>query len=103
MLFGVHVFPTEHSIQPGELARAAEERGLESVWVSEHTHIPLRFLQGSERGSGLPDYYAQTYDPFVALAYAAAVTETIRLGTGVSLVIERDPIVRISRPLGPLR
>lgn len=91
MLYGVHIFPTEHSIQPGELARAAEQRGLESVWVSEHTHIPLRFLQGS--GRGLPDYYGQTYDPFVALAHAAAVTDSIRLGTGVSLVIERDPIV----------
>ncbi len=50
MLFGIHVFPTENSIQPDELARAAEERGLESIWFSEHTHIPIRFLQTSEQG-----------------------------------------------------
>ena len=94
MLFGIHVFPTEHSIQPDELARAAEERGLESIWFSEHTHIPVGFLQMAEPGEqALPDYYWQTYDPFVALAHAAASTEKIKLGTGVSLVIERDPII----------
>jgi probable F420-dependent oxidoreductase len=94
MLFGIHVFPTEHSVQPDELARAAEERGLESIWFSEHTHIPVGFLQTAEPGEQpLPDYYWQTYDPFVALAHAAASTKKIKLGTGVSLVIERDPII----------
>jgi len=94
MLFGVHVFPTEESIQPDELARAAEERGLESVWFSEHTHIPVNFLQAPEREEDpLPDYYWQTHDLFVALALAAASTENIMLGSGVSLVIERDPII----------
>lgn len=92
MLFGVHVFPTEFSIQPGELARAAEERGLDSVWFSEHTHIPVRFLNAEERGASLPDYYWQTYDLFVAMTLAAAVTQNINVGSGVSLVIERDPI-----------
>jgi len=93
MLFGIHVFPTEHSIQPGELARAVEERGLESIWFSEHTHIPVHFLRTTERGRALPEYYWQTYDLFVALTLAAASTEKIKLGTGVSLVIERDPII----------
>ena len=93
MLFGIHVFPTEHSIQPDELARAAEERGLESIWFSEHTHIPVHFLHTTERGGALPEYYWQTYDLFVAMTLAAASTEKIKLGTGVSLVIERDPII----------
>ena len=93
MLFGIHVFPTEHSIQPDELARAAEERGLESIWFSEHTHIPAHFLHTTERGGALPEYYWQTYDLFVAMTLAAASTEKIKLGTGVSLVIERDPII----------
>jgi probable F420-dependent oxidoreductase len=93
MLFGIHVFPTEHSIQPNELARAAEERGLESIWFSEHTHIPVNFLRTTERGQALPEYYWQTYDPFVALTQAAASTESIKLGSGVILVIEHDPII----------
>lgn len=93
MIFGVHLFPTGDSIQPDELARAAEERGLESVWFSEHTHIPVHFLRSTERGRALPDYYWQTYDLFVAMTLAAASTENIKLGSGVSLVIERDPII----------
>lgn len=94
MLFGIHVFPTETSIQPDELARAAEERGFESIWFSEHTHIPVGFLQAPEqREEPLPEYYWQTYDLFVAMSLAAASTENIKLGTGVSLVIERDPII----------
>lgn len=93
MLFGIHIFPTEHSIQPDELARAAEERGLESIWFSEHTHVPVHFLRTTERGQTLPEYYWQTYDPFVAMALAAASTKTIKLGSGIALVIERDPII----------
>lgn len=93
MQFGVHVFPTEHSIQPDELARAAEERGLDSVWFSEHTHIPVRFLTAPGRGLTLPDYYWQTYDIFVAMAVAAAATSHIKVASGVSLVIEHDPIL----------
>ena len=94
MQFGIHVFATETSIQPDELARAAEERGLESVWFSEHTHIPMSYLKAPERAaSPLPDHYWQTYDVFVAMTFAAAVTQTIKIGTGVSLVIERDPIL----------
>jgi probable F420-dependent oxidoreductase len=93
MQFGVHVFPTEYSIQPDELARAAEDRGLDSVWFSEHTHIPVRFLNAPGRGPSLPGYYWQTYDIFVAMTLAAAATTTIRVASGVSLVIEHDPII----------
>ena len=93
MLYGIHVFPTEHSIQPDELAQAAEERGLESVWFSEHTHVPVHFLRTTEQGQALPDYYWQTYDLFGAMTLAAASTEEIKLGAGVALVIERDPII----------
>ena len=93
MQFGVHVFPTQHSIQPDELARAAEERGLDSLWFSEHSHIPVRFLEAPGRGSTMPAYYWQTYDVFVAMTYAAAVTKDIKIASGVSLVIEHDPIL----------
>jgi probable F420-dependent oxidoreductase len=92
MQFGIHVFPTEHSFQPDELARAVEDRGLDSLWFSEHTHIPIRFLHTPGRGPSLPDYYWQTYDIFVAMTLAAAATKDIKIATGVSLVIERDPI-----------
>jgi len=93
MQFGVHIFPTEHSFQPDELARAVEERGLESLWFSEHTHIPVRFLEAPGRGPSLPEYYWQTYDIFVAMTLAAAATKDIKIATGVSLVIEHDPIL----------
>lgn len=92
MLFGVHIFPTQFSFQPNEFAHAAEERGLESVWFSEHTHIPIRFLNAPERTSPLPEYYWQTYDIFVAMSLAATATKNIKVGTGVSLVVERNPI-----------
>jgi probable F420-dependent oxidoreductase len=93
MQFGVHIFPTEHSIQPDELGRAVEERGLDSLWFSEHTHIPLRFLNAPGRGSTLPAYYWQTYDIFIAMTLAAAATQHIKIASGVSLVIEHDPIL----------
>jgi len=93
MQFGVHIFPTEHSFQPDELARAVEERGLDSLWFSEHTHIPVRFLTEPGRGRSLPEYYWQTYDIFVAMTLAAAVTKDIKIATGVSLIVERDPII----------
>jgi probable F420-dependent oxidoreductase len=93
MQFGVHIFPTAYSIQPDELARACEDRGLDSLWFSEHTHIPIRFLNSPGRGPSLPDYYWQTYDIFVAMTLAAAVTKDLRIASGVSLVIEHDPIL----------
>ena len=93
MQFGVHIFPTQHSMQPDELARAVEERDLDSLWFSEHSHIPVSFLEAPGRGPTLPDYYWQTYDIFVAMTLAAAVTKKIKVASGVSLVIEHDPIL----------
>ena len=90
--FGVAFFPTDYSIQPVELALALEERGLDSLYVTEHTHIPTSRKTPWPGGSDLPKEYWHTHDPFVALAAAAAVTENLRLGTGICLVVERDPI-----------
>jgi probable F420-dependent oxidoreductase len=92
MKYGLHLFATETSIQPGEFAEAAEERGFESVWFSEHTHIPVSFLNTGPDERKLPDYYWQTYDPFIASTLAANTTEKIKIGTGVSLVLEHDLI-----------
>lgn len=92
MLFGIHIFPTQFSFQPDELARAAEERSLESVWFSEHTHMPIRFLNAPERTLALPEYYWQTYDIFIAMTLAAAATKNIKVGTGIALIVERNPI-----------
>src|SRR5215475_11250144 len=93
MDFGVVMFPTEYAIQPDELARALEERGFESLWVPEHTHIPASRKSPWPGGGSLPREYWSAYDPFVALTAAAAATRRLRLGTGICLVIERDPIV----------
>jgi probable F420-dependent oxidoreductase len=90
--FGVTIFPTDYAIQPVELARAVEERGLDSLFFPEHTHIPASRLTPFPGGTDLPKMYWHTHDPFVALAACAAVTSRIRLGTGICLVIERDPI-----------
>jgi len=90
--FGVAFFPTDYSIQPVELAKALEERELDSLYVTEHTHIPASRKSPWPGGSELPQEYWHTHDPFVALAAAAAVTEKLRLGTGICLVVERDPI-----------
>jgi probable F420-dependent oxidoreductase len=91
--FGLGIFPTDTSISPVELAVAAEEAGFESFWVPEHTHIPLaetRFA-GTERE--VDEHYKRSLDPFVALGACAAATSTIRIGTGICLLIQRDPIV----------
>lgn len=89
---GVFIFPTDYSIQPVELAQAIEERGLDSLFVCEHTHIPANRVSPWPGGGELPKEYWHTLDPFVALAAAAAVTKRIKLGTGICLVVERDPI-----------
>ena len=92
MKFGVAMFMTDYSISPTELARAVEERGLESLWAPEHSHIPLPRVSPWPGGGELPKQYYDVMDPFVVLSAAAAVTEKIKLGTGVCLVIQRDPI-----------
>ncbi len=92
MKFGIFMFPTDYAIRIDELARAAEERGFESLWVPEHTHIPKSRQSPWPGGPNLPKEYWHTHDPFVALATAATVTTRLRVGTGICLVIERDPI-----------
>jgi probable F420-dependent oxidoreductase len=92
MLFGVTMFPTDYSIRPDDLGRALEERGFESLWVPEHTHIPASRRSPWPGGGDLPRDYWHTYDPFVALMAAATVTTRLRLATGICLVVERDPI-----------
>jgi len=89
---GVTMFPTDYSIQPHDLAVEAEARGFESMWLPEHSHIPTSRKSPWPGGGELPKYYYDSYDPFVSLAAAAAVTKKIKLGTGICLVIERDPI-----------
>lgn len=90
--FGITMFPTDYSIQPVELARAVEDRGLDALFFPEHTHIPASRRTPFPGGGDLPKQYWHSHDPFVALAACAAVTTRIKLGTGVCLVIERDPI-----------
>lgn len=92
MHYGLTIFPTEYSIQPDELAREAEARGFESLWFPEHTHIPASRISAWPGGGPLPQEYYDTYDPFVALSFAAAATKRIKLGTGICLMVERDPI-----------
>jgi probable F420-dependent oxidoreductase len=90
--YGLAIFPTDYTIDPAGLARLAEERGFESLFLPEHTHIPASRETPWPGGGELPREYSHTYDPFVALSAAAAVTERIKLGTGICLVVERDPI-----------
>ena len=93
MRVGVFYFPTDYGIAPAELARALEDRGFESLFVCEHTHIPVSRKSPFPGGGDLPKRYAHTHDPFVALSFAAAVTTKLRLGTGICLMAQRDPIV----------
>jgi probable F420-dependent oxidoreductase len=92
MKLGVAIFPTDYTIRPDEFARACEARGFESVWFPEHTHIPASRRTPYPAGGDLPKEYWHTYDPFVALMAAGAATTTIKLATGICLLIERDPI-----------
>jgi probable F420-dependent oxidoreductase len=93
MEIGVFYFPVDYGINIAELAAALEERGFESLFVPEHTHIPVSRRSPFPGGGELPKRYAHTHDPFVALAFAAAATKKLRLGTGICLIPERDPIV----------
>jgi len=92
MHIGVCIFATDYAIRIDELARETEARGFESLWVPEHTHIPTSRRTPWPGGSELPLEYSHTYDPFISLMYAAATTKTLKLGTGICLVIERDTI-----------
>ncbi len=94
MRFGITMFATDVSMSTPELAREAEQRGFDSLFLPEHTHIPVSRRTPPPTGdTELPEEYKRTVDPIVALAAAAAVTSTIRLGTGVALAAQREPIV----------
>jgi len=92
MQIGAAMFFTDYSMAPGELARALEERGFDSVWAPEHSHIPVARVSAFPSGGELPKKYYDAMDPFVALTAAAAATTTLQIGTGVCLVMQRDPI-----------
>jgi len=89
---GVAIFFTDYSIGPAPLARALEERGFESLWAPEHSHIPLSRRSPFPQGGDLPKKYYDVMDPFVTLAAAAAATTRLRVATGICLVVQRDPI-----------
>jgi probable F420-dependent oxidoreductase len=92
MHFGLMMFSTDYSIRPDDLGREAEVRGFESIWLPEHTHIPASRRTPWPGGADLPKEYWHTFDPFVALGMAAAVTKTLNIATGICLLIERDTI-----------
>jgi probable F420-dependent oxidoreductase len=92
MHLGAAMFFTDYSMTPGELARALEERGFDSVWAPEHSHIPLTRKSPFPSGGELPKKYYDAMDPFVTLTAAAAATSKIKVGTGICLVVQRDPI-----------
>ena len=93
MDFGVGYFPTPDAVGPGELARIVETRGHESLFFAEHTHIPASRESPYPAGGELPRKYSHTYDLFIALTAAAMATSKLRIGSGICLVVERDPIV----------
>ena len=93
MKFGVFYFPTDYGIQVPELAVELENRNIESLFVCEHTHIPTSRKSPFPGGGELPKKYIHTHDPFIALSFAAALTKKLRLGTGICLVPQHDPIV----------
>ena len=92
MRFGVTMFSTDYALSPVELGRICEELGYESLLLPEHTHIPTSRRTPFPAGGELPREYRHTHDPFVALGAVAAVTSRIRIGTGVCLLAQRDPI-----------
>jgi probable F420-dependent oxidoreductase len=92
MHYGVAIFFTDYSIGPVEMAIACEQRGFESLWAPEHSHIPLTRKSPYPQGGDLPKKYYDVMDPFVTLPAAAAVTKKLKLGTGICLVVQRDPI-----------
>ena len=93
MKVGVFYFPTDYGINIAELAKALEDRGFDSLFVPEHTHIPLSRKSPFPGGGELPKRYSHTHDPFVGLAFAAAATRKLTIGTGICLVPQHEPIV----------
>ena len=93
MRVGAFYFPTDYGINLAELGRALEDRGFDSLFVPEHTHIPVSRKSPFPGGGELPKRYAHTHDPFVGLAFAAAATRKLLLGTGICLVPQHEPIV----------
>jgi len=92
MKVGAAMFCTDYAMPPADLAVALEERGFESLWLPEHSHIPLSRVSPFPRGGDLPKKYYDVMDPFVALGAAAAVTKELNLATGICLVAQRDAI-----------
>jgi probable F420-dependent oxidoreductase len=92
MHIGVAMFCTDYAIAPTELAAALEQRGFESLWLPEHSHIPLSRRSAYPAGGELPKKYYDVMDPFVVLGAAAAVTVRLKLATGICLLPQRDPI-----------
>jgi len=90
--FGIAIFPTDYAITMSELGPAVEQAGFESLWVAEHSHIPVSRETPWPGGAELPKHYWHTLDPFVALTAAALATKDLKVGTGICLVVERDPI-----------
>lgn len=93
MQFGAFYFPTDYGMDVAELAATLEARGFDSLFVCEHTHIPTSRRTPFPSGGELPKRYKHTHDPFVALAFAAAATKTLKIGTGICLIPQHDPIV----------
>ncbi|MEU9036163.1 TIGR03619 family F420-dependent LLM class oxidoreductase [Streptomyces sp. NPDC048352] len=92
MRIATTIFLTDRTVSPTRLARSLEERGFSGLYLPEHTHIPVSRDTDAPMGGELPEQYGRTLDPFVALGQAAAVTERLHLGTGITLVAQHDPI-----------
>ena len=92
MEFGTSIFFTDYSISPADLAMALEERGFDTLWAAEHSHIPVPRRTPAPGGGELAKRYYEVMDPFVTLTAAAAATKRLKVGTGVCLVIQRDTI-----------
>ena len=92
MRIATTIFLTDRTVSPVRLARSLEERGFSGLYLPEHTHIPVSRDTAAPMGGELPEMYGRTLDPFVALGQAAAVTERLHVGTGITLVAQHDPI-----------
>ncbi len=93
MKYGINMFQTAYTAPPDELGRQVEARGFESLWFPEHTHIPVARQAAWAGGPELPREYYHSYDPFLACTAAAVATRDLKVGTGICLVIQRDPII----------